>query len=90
MSKNLDSLCYKLLVQKNWQAIENTFQRTYAGHKLKSAGAFSWTIKVRDNKTGHVFLAGSCYPLKDFAKHSIRIDVFTGWKDIELIPEEIK
>jgi hypothetical protein len=91
MSKNLLLIQQKLLEQRKWLANTETFQRTYAGRNLLKGGAFSWTMKCTDlNRNNREICVGSCYPLRCFAKSNIRIDVYTGWDDIELIPQEIE
>lgn len=91
-SRNLNNLCRLLKEQHEWEAIPNTFRRTYAGRLLRSDGAFSWTMDVV-NENGYRFEVGSCQPLKDFAKRDTIIEVLDSWNDIELCaytPEQFK
>jgi hypothetical protein len=81
-------LQYRLLRDQKMLLDEKTFQRTYAGKKLKSQGAFSWTASCKKLSNGQTVVVGSCFPVSAFAKRGIRISIFTGWKDIELLPEE--
>ena len=40
-------------------------QRTRAGHWLRSAGAWSWFLRIIDNQYGHPIDFGSQYPAKE-------------------------
>ena len=85
VSRNLTNLYRLLKEQLNWEADLDTFRRTYASRPLLMGGAFSWTMKVKD-ENGRTCLIGSCYPLKDYSRRDTVIELSLSWGDIEIFP----
>ena len=85
ISRNLSNLCRLLKEQLNWEADPYTFVRTYASRSLLMGGAFSWTMKVKD-ENGRSCLIGSCYPLKDYSRKETVVEFSLSWGDIEVYP----
>lgn len=66
------------------EVLEQDFVRSRAGRNQLSGGAFSWYFTKSNGKYKTV---GSTYPIKDFLKKDIRINIIDDINGIEVFPE---
>lgn len=85
-SENLYNLCVCLEQQHGIIAEPKTFSRTYAGRRLLSGGAFSWTMNVT-LPTGFKTTLGSQEPLSAFKKKNTVITIDQSWHDFAIWSE---
>ena len=64
-SKNIKELAERIKREFGFEVIPESFERTYAGHWQRSAGAYSWIILARN----HVVIGG-CEPIRKYIAKS--------------------
>jgi hypothetical protein len=82
-SENLYNLCVCLEKQHNIIAEPKTFSRTYAGKRLLSGGAFSWTMRAT-MQDGYKTTIGSQEPLSAFKMKNTIVTIDRSWRDVAI------
>ena len=61
-SKNVKALAERIKSEFGFEVNTESFERTYAGHWQRSAGAYSWTMKA----AGGLTTIGGCEPVSKY------------------------
>ena len=61
-SENVKALTERIKREFGFEADPESFERTYAGHWQRSAGAYSWTMKA----AGGLTTIGGCEPVSKY------------------------
>lgn len=62
VSKNVKALAERIKKEFGFEVLPESFKRTYAGHWLRSAGAYSWTMET----AGGLTTIGGCEPISKY------------------------
>lgn len=62
ISKNVKVLAERIKKEFGFEVIPESFKRTYAGHWLRSAGVYSWTMET----AGGLTTIGGCEPISKY------------------------
>jgi len=83
ITKNSTLLSKKIYEQIGFLVYPVIF-RTYAGHRLLSSGAFSWTMYQKNGKE-----IGSIETVKTCLRKDKILVISTTWKDFEIFAEDV-
>ena len=61
VSKNVKALADRIKKEFGFEAMPETFRRTYAGYWSRRAGAYSWTMQTKNLTT-----IGGCEPVSKY------------------------